>query len=78
MDYYTTVQGKKFKRFAYGSMPPFQRSEYKFNFKDPCSMSFVPVAFMLTHTRKSTSLTRWLNHIKDTIGTPELITTDDA
>ncbi|KAF9903873.1 hypothetical protein BX616_001500, partial [Lobosporangium transversale] len=46
--------------------------------KDPLRMSPIPVAFLLTNDHTHHSLKNWLIHIKDMVGTPEFITTDDA
>ncbi|KAF9342509.1 hypothetical protein BGX26_007373 [Mortierella sp. AD094] len=41
-------------------------------------MSAIPVAFLINNDHSHVSLAKWLAHIKDEIGTPEYITSDDA
>lgn len=51
---------------------------YTIIIRDPFSLSAVPVAFLLTNDSSSIPLTYWFKHIKETIGAPDFITTDDA
>ncbi|KAF9348309.1 hypothetical protein BGX26_000267 [Mortierella sp. AD094] len=76
-----SVYSSNFKHIGLDSTHGTNRSKhelYTIIVRDPASLSAVPVAFLLTNDHSSYSLAHWLSHIKETIGTPENITTDDA
>ncbi|KAG0006298.1 hypothetical protein BGZ79_003763 [Entomortierella chlamydospora] len=76
-----TVYKSNFKHIGLDSTHGTNRSKhelYTIIVRNPISLSAVPVAFMLTNDHSHQPLAKWLNHIKENIGSPEYITTDDA